>query len=134
MSPEIPPDADPYTLTLPTGGDGLTWQLPEESDPGVALPCVILADRAGLTEFAALQRGLRTLGVPSLRIHAESVDDLHIAADIADRSLTVNGRRVLPTVTWVRHFSPRAIQNSASSPFRADSWCALVGQISHLAA
>ncbi|NUP80358.1 MAG: hypothetical protein HOV96_22715 [Nonomuraea sp.] len=134
MSSETPPDAAPYTLTLPPGTAGLTWQLPEESDPAVALPCVVLADRAGLTEFAVLQRGLRTLGVPSLRIDAESVDDLRIAADIADRSLTVNGRRIIPTVTWVRHFSPRAIQNSASSPFRADSWCALVGQISHLAA
>ncbi|MEV0586105.1 BTAD domain-containing putative transcriptional regulator [Nonomuraea sp. NPDC050310] len=125
-------ETEPYTLTLPAS-PGLAWQLPEESDPAVALPCVVLADRAGLTEFAVLQRGLRTLGVPSLRIDAEAVDDLRIAADIADRSLTVNGRRITPTVTWVRHFSPRAIQNSASSPFRADSWCALVAQMSRLA-
>ncbi|WP_146607425.1 BTAD domain-containing putative transcriptional regulator [Spongiactinospora gelatinilytica] len=131
---EITPEPDPYTLTLPPGGPGLTWQLPEECDPATALPCVVLADRAGLTEFAALQRGLRTLGVPSLRIDAEAIDDLRIAADIADRSLTVNGRRIVPTVTWVRHFSPRAIPNSANSPFRADSWCALVAQMSRLAA
>ncbi|MFC4586166.1 BTAD domain-containing putative transcriptional regulator [Sphaerisporangium corydalis] len=128
----------PYTLRMPSGPPGVTWHLPEEIvDPTVPLPCVVLADRAGLAEFAVLQRGLRTLGVPSVRIDAGSVADLRILTLHEDGSLTVDGRRVIPTVTWVRHFSARAIpegDGSAPSLFRADSWCALVDQISSLSA
>ncbi|MEW9532564.1 BTAD domain-containing putative transcriptional regulator [Microbispora sp. NPDC049125] len=122
---------------MPAGRPGVTWHLPEEVDPSATLPCVVLADRAGLGEFAVLQRGLRTLGVPSLRINAGSIADLRVVRRHEDGTLTVDGRRVLPTVTWVRHFSPRAIpggNGSALSLFRADSWCALVDQVSALSA
>ncbi|MEU7859755.1 BTAD domain-containing putative transcriptional regulator [Nonomuraea sp. NPDC049141] len=126
---------DPYTLRMPTGSPGVTWQLPEESDPAAALPCVVLVDRAGLAEFAVLQRGLRTLGVPSVRVDAGSISGLRIITRLDDGSLTVNGRRIIPTVTWVRHFSPRAVQGgngSALSLFRADSWGAFIDQLSSL--
>ncbi|WP_181871256.1 BTAD domain-containing putative transcriptional regulator [Sphaerisporangium album] len=115
----------------------MTWHLPEETDPAIPLPCVVLADRAGLTEFAALQRGLRTLGVPSLRIDVGSIADLRVFTLHEDGSLTVDGRRVIPTVTWVRHFSPRAVppgHGSAPALFRAESWCGLVDQVSSLSA
>jgi DNA-binding SARP family transcriptional activator len=126
----------PYTLRIPAGRPGTTWHLPEEIDPTATLPCVVLADRAGLAEFAVLQRGLRTLGVPSLRIDAGSIPDVRIIRH-EDGSLTVDGRRIIPTVTWVRHFPPQAIpgrNGSALSLFRADSWCALVDQVSALSA
>ncbi|HUR01285.1 MAG TPA: BTAD domain-containing putative transcriptional regulator [Nonomuraea sp.] len=128
---------DPYTLRMPTGRPGVTWQLPEGSDPAAALPCVVLVDRAGLDEFAVLQRGLRTLGVPSVLVDAGSISDLRITTQLDDGSLTVNGRRIIPTVTWVRHFSPRAVQGgdgSALSLFRADSWGALIDQLPSLSA
>ncbi|MFG1963438.1 BTAD domain-containing putative transcriptional regulator [Nonomuraea sp. NPDC049028] len=127
----------PYTLRMPAGSPGVTWQLPEEADPAAALPCVVLVDRAGINEFAVLQRGLRTLGVPSVRIDAGSIGDLRILTRLDDGSLTVNGRRIIPTVTWVRHFSPRAVRGengSAASLFRADSWAALIDQLSSLSA
>jgi DNA-binding SARP family transcriptional activator len=127
----------PYTLRMPAGSPGVTWQLPEESDPAAALPCVVLVDRAGFSEFAVLQRGLRTLGVPSVRIDAGSIGGLRILTRLDDGSLTVNGRRIIPTVTWVRHFSPRAVRGengSALSLFRADSWAALIDQLSSLSA
>ncbi|MFG1874903.1 BTAD domain-containing putative transcriptional regulator [Sphaerisporangium sp. NPDC049003] len=127
----------PYTLRMPADRPGVTWHLPEVIDPTTPLPCVVLADRAGLAECAVLQRGLRTLGVPSLRIDAGSLADLRILTLHEDGSLTVDGHRIVPTVTWVRHFSPQAIpagNGSAPSLFRADSWCALVDQISSLSA
>ncbi|MFI6323639.1 BTAD domain-containing putative transcriptional regulator [Nonomuraea sp. NPDC050556] len=121
-----------YTLRMPAGGPGVSWQLPEPTDPGTALPCVVLVDRAGLSEFTVLQQGLRTIGVPSLLLDACSLADLRITGRIEDGSLTVAGRRIVPTVTWVRHFSPRAIPDA--SLFRADSWCALVAQVAALSA
>ncbi|MFI6502393.1 BTAD domain-containing putative transcriptional regulator [Nonomuraea typhae] len=122
---------------MPAGRPGVSWQLPEETDPEAALPCVVLLDRTGLAEFAVLQRGLRTLGVPSLRIDAGAIASLKIISQPDDGSLTVDGRRIIPTLTWVRHFSSRAIpggNGSALSLFRADSWCALVDQVSSLSA
>ncbi|MGI5286227.1 BTAD domain-containing putative transcriptional regulator [Nonomuraea polychroma] len=121
---------------MPTGDSSVTWKLPEKIDPAAALPCVILVDRAGLAEFAGLQRGLRTLGVPSVRVDAGSIAGLRIITRL-DGSLTMNGRRIIPTVTWVRHFSPRAVHGgngSARSLFLADSWGALIDQLSSLSA
>ncbi len=88
-------DTGSYTLRMPVATHGVNWRLPDDTDPRTALPCVVLADRAGMGEFAGLQRGLRTLGVPSVRIDAGSVAAL---TRHEDGSLTIDGRRILPTV------------------------------------
>lgn len=121
-------DTGSYTLRMPVATHGVNWRLPDDTDPRTALPCVVLADRAGMGEFAGLQRGLRTLGVPSVRIDAGSVAAL---TRHEDGSLTIDGRRILPTVTWVRHFGMYA-GGDAHSLFRAESWVALVDQITAL--
>ncbi|MEU4574386.1 BTAD domain-containing putative transcriptional regulator [Nonomuraea sp. NPDC023979] len=124
---------DPYTLRMPRGRTGASWQLPEGADSAAVLPCVVLVGRAGLPEFTVLQRGLRTLGVPSVRVDAGSLAGLGVTARLDDGAPTLDGRRIRPTVTWVRHFSPRAIPGANGSPasvFRADSWYALVRQLS----
>src|SRR5688500_17714 len=100
---------------MPRSSPGVCRQLPEGADPAAVLPCVVLVGRAGLAEFAVLQRGLRTLGVPSVRIDAGSLSGLGITARLDDGAPTVDGRRILPTVTWVRHFSPRAIPGANGS-------------------
>ncbi|WP_051760586.1 BTAD domain-containing putative transcriptional regulator [Herbidospora cretacea] len=121
-------DTGSYTLRMPVAARGVSWRLPDDDDPRTVLPCVVLADRAGMGEFAGLQRGLRTLGVPSVRIDAGSVADL---TRHEDGSLTIDGRRILPTVVWVRHFGLCG-EKEARSLFRAESWVALVDQVTAL--
>ncbi|GAB1823853.1 BTAD domain-containing putative transcriptional regulator [Herbidospora sp. RD11066] len=121
-------DTGSYTLRMPVATRGVSWRLPDDTDPRATLPCVVLADRAGMGEFAGLQRGLRTLGVPSVRIDAGSVAAL---TRHEDGSLTIDGRRIRPTVVWVRHFGPCG-ENEARSLFRAESWAALVDQVTAL--
>ncbi|WP_066366080.1 BTAD domain-containing putative transcriptional regulator [Herbidospora mongoliensis] len=121
-------DTGSYTLRMPVATRGVSWRLPDDTDPRATLPCVVLADRTGMGEFTGLQRGLRTLGVPSVRIDAGSVAAL---TRHEDGSLTIDGRRILPTVTWVRHFAFQTGQG-AHALFRAESWVALVDQVTAL--
>lgn len=62
----------------------MSWRLPGSEPTGEAIPCVVLADRAGCTEFAVLQEILHRLGVPSVRVDAESVPSLRLSARVAE--------------------------------------------------
>lgn len=74
----------------------MSWPSPSGGDPGVPEPCVVLADRAGRAEFAALQRTLTTLGVPSVRV--ESGASPSLSAVPGDGTLTLDGRLVTDVV------------------------------------
>ncbi|MET8161718.1 hypothetical protein ABZT47_35625 [Sphaerisporangium sp. NPDC005289] len=133
----------PVTVDLCSSRGVVTWSPPEPYDPLTATPCVVLADRAGCGEFPLLQTLLCRLGVPSVRIDAEGVSALDLSFRLGggsltldDGSLTLDGRRVAPTVVWARHFSPRAMPRTggpAAAMVRADSWTALVRQLASLA-
>lgn len=122
----------------------MSWRLPETGPATDAAPCVVLADRAGCAEFAVLQDTLHHLGVPSVRVDAESVAALRLSATVTggaghDRTwcvLDLDGRRIAPTVVWARHFSPRAMPataDAAQTLLRAESWHAFVRQLCSLA-
>ncbi|KAB8183974.1 hypothetical protein [Microbispora catharanthi] len=136
---------DPHlTVDLRGSPGSVSWRLPETGLVTDAAPCVVLADRAGCAEFAVLQDTLHHLGVPSVRVDAESVAALRLSAAVTggaghDRTwcvLDLDGRRIAPTVVWARHFSPRAMPataDAAQTLLRAESWHAFVRQLCSLA-
>ncbi|WP_203928398.1 hypothetical protein [Virgisporangium ochraceum] len=108
------------------------WILPSVADAGEALPCVVLADSTGLVEFEVLQRQLGRLGVPCVHLDTRSIVDVRVTAGVGDGSLLVNGRRIVPVVAWLRHFTGRGVprlDDPAAAAFRADSWCAMVHEV-----
>ncbi|XVQ85992.1 hypothetical protein ACQP2K_00700 [Microbispora siamensis] len=137
------------TVDLRGSPGSVSWRLPETGPATDAAPCVVLADRAGCAEFAVLQDTLHHLGVPSVRVDAESVAALRLSATVTGGAghdeaiggrtggvLDLDGRRIAPTVVWARHFSPRAMPASASAAqtlLRAESWHAFVRQLCSLA-
>ncbi|MBE3010309.1 hypothetical protein IL992_14055 [Microbispora sp. NEAU-D428] len=137
------------TLDLRGSPGSVSWRLPETGPATDAAPCVVLADRAGCAEFAVLQDTLHHLGVPSVRVDAESVAALRLSTAVTCGAghdgaiggrpcgvLDLGGRRIAPTVVWARHFSPRAMPASASAAqtlLRAESWHAFVRQLCSLA-
>ncbi|TLP66577.1 hypothetical protein [Microbispora triticiradicis] len=154
----------PLTVDLRGTPGSVSWR-PVDIQPGSepdaeALPCVVLADRAGCAEFAVLQDALHHLGVPSVRVDAETIASLRLSATVGatvgagDANgvaggttggatgggmcgvLDLDGRRIAPTVVWARHFSPRAMPATADAVetlLRAESWHALVRQLCSLA-
>ncbi|KAA9379075.1 hypothetical protein F5972_12745 [Microbispora cellulosiformans] len=140
----------PLTVDLRGTPGSVSWR-PADSElhiePGTGpdagvLPCVVLADRAGCAEFAVLQDTLHHLGVPSVRVDAETIASLRLSTAVTGDTggmsavLDLDGRRIMPTVVWARHFSPRAMPATADAVetlLRAESWHALVRQLCSLA-
>ncbi|MEV0730568.1 hypothetical protein [Polymorphospora sp. NPDC050346] len=109
-----------------------SWLLPRAGAAGDALPCVVLADSAGLGEFRVLQRQLSQLGVPSMYLDTRSIVEMSVTAGADDGLLVVNGCRIAPVVAWIRHFTSRGIprlRHPGAAMFRADSWCAMVHEL-----
>lgn len=100
---------------------------------GRPVPCVMLLSRSCDAEFTLVQDLLAAAGVPSVRINADELAAASLDVHLADRTAYVNGRWLAPTVTWVRHFSARAIEGTlapAHDMFVRDSWQAAAGQLS----
>lgn len=105
---------------------------PVAVDDPVPAPCVVLASRAGDAELDCLASQLGKVGVGCLRLVAESVGGTRLLADPSAGVLLVDKYRVLPTVTWVRHFTGRAIRargGGVGDMFLRDSWQTLVTQL-----
>jgi hypothetical protein len=99
------------------------------------LPCVLLASRTADREFALVSRLLARIGVPVARLTAEVAAARGFTADLDNGAVRIGRHWIRPTVTWVRHFSPRAMPaRRAALPqaFAADSWLALVDQLGSL--
>ncbi|SIR77009.1 hypothetical protein SAMN05421833_11526 [Microbispora rosea] len=78
------PSCGPHvTVDLRGSLGSVSWRLSEPGPATDAAPCVVLADRAGCAEFAVLQDTLHHLGVPSVRVDAESVAALRLSATLA---------------------------------------------------
>jgi hypothetical protein len=113
-----------------SAGDRLTGS----PAPGAAraVPCVLLVSRAGDAELDAVAALLGKIGVGCLRLDAGSLAGTRVLADPGTGVLQVDGYQVMPTVTWVRHFTGRAIEAPIGGPqemFLRDSWHALVAQL-----
>lgn len=103
--------------------------------PATADACVLLVTRAADAEAGIIAALLRSVAVPVLRIDAETAGTSGLTVDLtspAGPALRCDGRLVTPTVTWIRHFSARAIGGRAPALrriFAGDSWQALAEQL-----
>lgn len=100
-----------------------------------AEPCVLLLSRSRDAELDAVGALLGKVGVPVARINADQLGAVDLLIDPARRSVRLDGRWLAPTVTWNRHFSPRAIDGTGSPVrdlFRRESWEAVASQLAAL--
>jgi hypothetical protein len=102
-----------------------------------ATPAVVLISRAHGREFDVVANLLRRVGVPSVRIDADQLADIDLVVDPDRRLARVNGRWVLPTVAWRRHFATTAIPRDGTAAvdlFHRESWGAAVDELVDVAA
>ncbi|MFJ7157831.1 hypothetical protein ACIQUQ_23230 [Streptomyces sp. NPDC101118] len=69
--------------------------------------CVLLLSRRGDREAGEVTALLRRIGVPVHRLDADGLAGVGAVVG-PDGELTLGGRRLAPTVTWLRHFSLRS--------------------------
>lgn len=106
---------------------------PVAADGAGPAPCVVLVSRAGDAELDTVASHLGKIGIGCLRLAADAAGSMRLLADPGTAVLLVGRYRVLPTVTWVRHFTGRAIQPRGSGVgdmFLRDSWQTLITQLS----
>lgn len=96
------------------------------------VPCVMLLSRSCDTELDSVQELLTAAGVRSARLNADELASADLIIDVSSRTACLAGRWLSPTVTWVRHFSARAIDGTgahAYDMFLMDSWQAVADQL-----
>jgi hypothetical protein len=101
----------------------------DSAEPGQA---VLLVSRAGDVEVGAIVRRLQAAGIPVTRLDAETAASAGLIVDPHRRLVRIDGRWISPTVTWLRHFTPRAIPQDRGPlrrAYAADSWLALADQL-----
>jgi hypothetical protein len=98
---------------------------------------VLLVSRAADRELDLVGRLLGAAGVPVVRLDAETAARCHLVVDLHRAAVRVDGRWITPTVTWVRHFSARAMpasRGAARRIFAGQSWQELAGQLGAVSA
>jgi hypothetical protein len=104
-------------------------------DDEAPVPSVLLLSRRADRELDLVGRSLRAAGVPVTRLDAENAVSAGLVIDLARRTVRAHGRLISPTVTWMRHFTARAMPSRPGSVhriFTAQSWHALAGQLDAL--
>ncbi|SEL14946.1 ATP-grasp domain-containing protein [Streptacidiphilus jiangxiensis] len=99
---------------------------------GRAEPSVLVLTRRGDREAGLVATLLRRAGVPVTRLDADAPGGVGDVLCTSDGVLEIAGARIRPTVTWHRHFSPRALPGCADpggDALRRDAWAALVRQL-----
>jgi hypothetical protein len=97
--------------------------------PSVVLPSVVLLSRAGDGDLDGVAALLRRAGVPAVRLDADRLAAADLLVDPASGRARLNGRWLVPTVTWRRHFTPAAVEvrgGPVSEAFSRESWAAAV--------
>ena len=100
-------------------------------------PSVLLASRALDHEAAVVGQLLEGIGVPVARLDSETAAADGLTIDLDRRAIRVGGSWIRPTVTWVRHYGPRAMpapRGAITRAFAADSWQALGDQLAAISA
>jgi len=93
---------------------------------------VLLVSRASDFEFSLVRRRLEAAGIPVARLDAETASSAGLIVDPNRRLVRIDGRWISPTVTWLRHFTDRAMPRGSSvlrRAYAADSWRALADQL-----
>lgn len=96
------------------------------------MPTVLLVSRAADEDAGMVARLLEATGTPITRLDAETVASAGLSVDLDGRAVLVDGRWIRPTVTWLRHFSHRAMfaePDPLRRAFAEDSWRALADQL-----
>jgi hypothetical protein len=97
----------------------------------------LLVSRTVDREVALVRRLLESIGIPVARLDVELVAGQRFTADLDRRAVRFGNRWISPTVTWIRHFSPRSMpvrRGAVADAFATDSWQALVHQLGSLSA
>jgi hypothetical protein len=105
---------------LPPGGPSATL-------PSGVLPSVVLLSRAGDGDLDGVAALLRRAGVPATRLDADRLAAADLLVDPAHGRARLNGQWLAPTVTWLRHFTPAAVEvqgGPVSEAFSRESWAA----------
>lgn len=109
---------------------------PAATGPGQPAPAVLVLSRARDAELGEVTRLLRKLGVRCVRVNADELAQADLLVDPGRRLVRLAGQWLAPTVTWIRHFSPRAIEEPtepASRLFTQDSWHAAADSLADIA-
>ncbi|WP_327674131.1 hypothetical protein [Kitasatospora sp. NBC_00458] len=96
------------------------------------VPAVLLLSRACDSGLERVQALLGAAGVRSARLNADELGAADLLVDPERRTVRLNGRRLTPTVTWIRHFSASAIGSTgepARTVFLRESWQAAADQL-----
>ncbi|HET9894227.1 MAG TPA: hypothetical protein VFQ44_04785 [Streptosporangiaceae bacterium] len=104
-----------------------------QGSPAQAVPSVLIVSRLADAERDAVARMLASVAVPVTRLDAESAPDGGMAIDLEHRAVLIGQQWIMPTVTWIRHFSVRAMprkRGAVRQAFAADSWQAAIDQLS----
>ncbi|MEV6979235.1 hypothetical protein [Kitasatospora sp. NPDC093806] len=107
-----------------------------------AVRCVLLLSRACDGDLDPVRNLLVGAGIRTARLNADELAATTLAVAPDGRSVRLNGRRLAPTVTWIRHFAESAIEpagsaiESAADPARTaflrESWRSAAGQLAAL--
>lgn len=121
-----------------SGGDGPTWSAWSAwSSDGQLTPGILLLSRAYDSELDVIGTLLTRANIPNLRLDADRLDTAEVVSDPVRGYVAVNGCRIVPTVTWVRHFAATAIARTGhqvTDQFTRESWMAAASQIARLSA
>jgi hypothetical protein len=96
-----------------------------------------MLSRAHDSELGAVARLLRKIGVPCVRLNADELASAGLLVDPACRIARLAGQWVVPAVTWIRHFSARAIEDPLGPVhqlFTQDSWTAAADSLAGISA
>jgi hypothetical protein len=99
-------------------------------------PAVLLLSRACDEELDGIQSLLGKAGIAWARINADELTGAGLVIDTDDRAVRVNGRWLAPTVSWSRHFSARAIDETGDQDhdlFARESWQATAAGLAAIA-
>lgn len=121
-------------LGLPEEPPRSTPKRASGDEPG---PAVLLLSRARDSELDLVSRRLEAAGVPVARLDSETAASAGLIVDSRRHLVRIRGRWISPTVTWLRHFSYRAMPPGGSAlrrAYAADSWQALADQLDVLSA
>ncbi|MFF7588510.1 RimK family alpha-L-glutamate ligase [Kitasatospora purpeofusca] len=84
-------------------------------------PCVLLLSRACDTDLDPVRNLLAGAGIRTARLNAEELGATSLTIAPEGRTVRLNGRELIPTVTWIRHFAPTALDPAAFDPTALDS-------------
>jgi hypothetical protein len=95
-------------------------------------PAVLLITRIADRELDLAGQRLGAAGIPVVRLNAETAGLAGLVIDLDRAAVRISGKWISPTVTWVRHFTARAMPEQPGPVrrvFAGQSWHAIAAQL-----